>query len=128
MTKREFADGVEQARNAFSLDPARPEVLAAWWGFLHEIETREWRRIVRRIILDEEGFPRNFVRCVLGYVAPKVQAAQVEPPVMSDDDQEAAREFFAGVRRIAAWTLAASPDEDARREELRRQAAAITAP
>ena len=105
MTKQEFAAGVAELRRAFDLDEARPEVLVVWYGYLRDIEQREWSGIVRRIVRTEERFPMNLIRCVKGYQEPKTQPRALD---FSDlhfeaEDEAAARECFAQIARIGEW-------------------------
>lgn len=103
MSPEDFADGVQEIRRACDLtDAPRQEVLLVWYSHLKQVETREWRSIVRRMIHTETaGFPRNFVAAVSAYAEPRserrVDLAAIE---RAAGDDEAAREFFASLGRI----------------------------
>lgn len=101
MTKSEFAEGVAAVRLAFDLDEVRKPVLAAWYGYgVEEIPAAEWSRIVKKIILNEERFPQNFIRSVLAYRGPKTTPATIErPPDMTPEDVEESRQYIAEISK-----------------------------
>lgn len=101
MTKAEFAEGVAAVRLAFDLDEVRKPVLAAWYGYgVEETPAAEWSRIVKKIILNEERFPQNFIRAVIAYRGPKTNPVVIErPPDMTPEDVEESLRYIADISK-----------------------------
>lgn len=103
MTKDEFSRGVSELRLAFDLDEVRKPVLATWYGYgVEEIPAAEWKTIARKIILNEDRFPQNFIKTVLAYRGPKAVRRMIEipdgmTPLDIEENQRLLAELAAGI-------------------------------
>jgi hypothetical protein len=80
MTKQEFHERIMIIVHAFERRQPAPETLAIWFAEIGSMPPDELARVAQRIIREEDQYPRNMVKCVMGHHRPPTKHLNYDDP------------------------------------------------